>query len=94
MVGFIAGDHHDAQGIGWIITVGVMPDFRRHGIGATLIQACEERLSTKNIRLSVRASNEEAIRLYQKLGYRWFGTWSRYYSDGEDAVVMEKSIEK
>jgi ribosomal protein S18 acetylase RimI-like enzyme len=93
MVGFIAGDRRDAQGIAWIVTVGVLPDYRHKGIGEALIRACEERLGKVIIRLSVRASNEEAVRLYRRLGYRWFGTWTRYYSDGEDAVVMEKSIE-
>lgn len=92
MIGFIAGDRRDSQGIAWIITVGVLPNFRRKGIGEALIYACEAQLGNVPVRLSVRASNENAIRLYRKLGYRWFGTWSRYYVDGEDAVVMEKPL--
>jgi len=90
MVGFIASDVRGAENISWIATVGVLPEFRRQGIGRRLIEACEERLPTAAIRLCVRASNQEAISLYHKLGYRPIGTWQRYYQDGEDALVMEK----
>jgi len=31
-----------------------------------------------------------AIRLYEKFGYSKVGEWSRYYQDGEAALVMEK----
>lgn len=90
MVGFIAGDHRSGQDAAWIVTVGVLTQFRRRGIGKALIQACEQRLSGKNIRLSVRASNHEAIHLYECLGYEQVGIWPAYYIGGEDAVVMEK----
>jgi ribosomal protein S18 acetylase RimI-like enzyme len=36
-------------------------------------------------------SNLPAIRLYEQLGYRRYGTWPRYYSDGEDALILEKT---
>jgi ribosomal-protein-alanine N-acetyltransferase len=90
MVGFIAGDIRGAENISWIATVGVLPEYRRQGIGKRLMQACEEQLTTRAIRLCVRLANEEAITLYQKLGYRAISTWQRYYQDGEDALVMEK----
>jgi [ribosomal protein S18]-alanine N-acetyltransferase len=44
------------------------------------------------VRLSVRVSNESAIRLYLKLGYNKFGYWPSYYQDGEDALVMQKPL--
>ena len=44
MIGFIAGDRRDSQGIAWIVTVGVLPDYRCKGIGETLINACEAQL--------------------------------------------------
>ncbi len=92
MVGFIAGDHQGAKGIAWIVTVGVLPAYRRRGIGKALIAACEEQLATGVVRLSVRASNAEAIRLYRSLGYLEYERWVDYYQDGEDAVVMEKLV--
>jgi ribosomal protein S18 acetylase RimI-like enzyme len=90
MAGFIGGDTHQSDGVGWITTVGVLPDFRRRGIARSLLLACEEALATSAIHLSVRRSNLDAQRLYVDLGYKYFDVWKRYYADGEDALIMEK----
>jgi ribosomal protein S18 acetylase RimI-like enzyme len=90
MAGFIAGDWRRSDGIAWISTVGVLPEYRRQGLGRALIEACEQRLVGLTIRLSVRSSNQQAIRLYESLGYHHLGAWPEYYQGGEDALVMEK----
>jgi ribosomal-protein-alanine N-acetyltransferase len=90
MIGFVAGDPHPAEGFSWIATIGVAPAYRRRGIGRDLLHACEARLKTARIKLSVRASNEGAIHLYEQEGYQRIDTWQGYYNDGEAAVVMEK----
>ncbi len=90
MVGFIAGDWRRSDHVAWISTVGVLPEYRGQGIGRALIAACELRLGGRLIRLSVRSSNQQAIRLYENLGYHHLGTWPEYYQGGEDALVMEK----
>ena len=90
MIGFTAGDPRTAEGFSWIATIGVAPQFRRRGIGRDLLRACEAQLKTPRLRLSVRASNEAAIRLYEEQAYRQVDMWSNYYKDGEAAVVMEK----
>jgi ribosomal protein S18 acetylase RimI-like enzyme len=91
MVGFIAGDVRRLEGVVWVATLAVLPEYRHRGIGAALLQACEESLTVNRIRLCVRLSNEEAIRLYERAGYLKVGQWSRYYQDGESALVMEKA---
>jgi ribosomal protein S18 acetylase RimI-like enzyme len=91
-VGFIAGDLRPAEKLAWIATIGVLPDYRRRGIGTTLLQACEEGTHLPRVRLNVRVSNDEAIRLYKGLGYVQVGMWPRYYQDGEDALILEKKI--
>lgn len=90
MIGFIAGDDHLKDGLAWIATLGVLPDFRRQGIGQALLEACEQRLQSRRIRLNVRYSNHAAIRLYERNGYQRIGIWEKYYQDGEHALVMEK----
>ena len=92
MVGFIAADIRRSEGLAWIATIGVLPEYRQQGIGTALLRACENRLVVPRIRLSVRASNGAAIRLYERLSYRRAGVWSRYYADGEDALVLEKYL--
>jgi len=90
MVGFIAGDVRRSEGIAWIATVAVLPEYRGRGIGSALLAACEAQIPLSKIRLCVRPSNEVAIRLYERFGYTKVGEWARYYQDGESALVMEK----
>jgi len=94
MAGFIGGDIHRDEGIGWVTTIGVRPEFRRQGIARALMIACEEALKVPLVRLSVRRSNLAAQRLYSELGFRYSDVWKDYYSDGEDALIMQKDILK
>jgi ribosomal protein S18 acetylase RimI-like enzyme len=90
MVGFIAGDPRRMEGMAWIATLGVLPEYRRQGIARALLRECEKRLSVSRLRLCVRLDNESAIRLYEQEGYARVDTWVKYYNDGGDALVMEK----
>jgi ribosomal protein S18 acetylase RimI-like enzyme len=92
MVGFIAGDVRRMEGVAWIATVAVLPEYRGKGIGSALLKACEDKITVDRVRLCVRMSNEVAISLYEKLGYVRAGEWARYYQDGESALVMEKKL--
>ena len=93
MVGFIAGDPRRSEGMAWIATLGVLPEYRRRGIARALLLECEKRLNASRLRLCVRIDNTDAIRLYEQEDYRHVGTWTKYYNDGGDALVMEKSRE-
>jgi ribosomal-protein-alanine N-acetyltransferase len=90
MVGFIAGDPHPHENLGWIATLAVLPEYRRKGIAKALLELCEQALNLPRIRLSVRRDNEPAIALYLREGYRMVDTWRHYYHSGEDALVLEK----
>lgn len=92
MVGFIAGDPHTREGVGWIATLGVLPQYRRLGIAAALLSQCEQELHLPSIRLSVRRSNDPALELYRKFGYKMVDVWRNYYHSGEDALVLEKKL--
>lgn len=92
MVGFIAADLHRSENLAWIATVGVLPEYRRQGIGSALLVTVEEQIGVSSIRLSVRVSNRPALNLYDRLGYHRYGTWPHYYADGEDALVLEKNL--
>jgi ribosomal protein S18 acetylase RimI-like enzyme len=76
----------------WIVTLGVAIAYQRQGIGADLLDYCEKRLKSKTVRLTVRASNTSAIRLYEKVGYSFVRQMVRYYNDGEDGLIMEKTL--
>jgi len=92
MIGFIAGDPRPSQQAAWIATLGVDPGYQRRGIGLELLRACEGRVNLPRVKLTVRISNDAAISLYKKAGYRTVDIWNKYYNDSEDGLVMEKIL--
>ncbi|MDK2980976.1 MAG: N-alpha-acetyltransferase 10/11 [Chloroflexota bacterium] len=93
MVGFIAGDPRRSEKTGWILTLGVLPVWRRKGIGYDLLHTCEEQLGLPVIKLTVRRNNQAALSLYEHMGYQQVDIWSRYYRNGEDGLVLQKEIQ-
>jgi len=80
---------------GHIISVAVMPDFRRIGVGHSLVQRILSSLASMQADecyLEVRVSNNAAIELYRRIGFDIARTIPRYYYDGSDAYVMVRSI--
>lgn len=81
---------------GHVVSVAVLPEHRRKGIGEALIKQAMEGMraySAKQCYLEVRVTNEEAISLYKKLGFEIARTIHGYYADGEDAFVMSRDIQ-
>lgn len=83
-------------GEGSITNIAVHPDYRKHGIGAklldSLINLCTD-LDCSLINLEVRTSNYPAQNLYKKYGFIVDGLRKGYYEDNkEDAVLMTKSL--
>ncbi|WP_101720795.1 tRNA (adenosine(37)-N6)-threonylcarbamoyltransferase complex transferase subunit TsaD [Eggerthella timonensis] len=90
LVGYAGGWIVDGQV--QILKVGVDPAMRRRGIARGLLArvAADARdLGALSCSLEVRASNAGAQALYAALGLASLGVRPRYYSDGEDAVIME-----
>ncbi len=82
---------------GHVVSVAVLPKFRRAGLGIKLMNNAMEALKTdyeaKEIILEVRVTNLPAISLYEKLGFEKIRTIKTYYRDGEAAMLMAKKIE-
>ncbi len=92
MVGFAAADVRRSEKTGWIVTIGVLPQYRRLGVASALLDQCERGLTVPQVRLCVRRSNQAAIRLYLQRGYTQVDVWSGYYIGGEDALVLKKML--
>ncbi len=72
----------------------VMSEYRGNGIGTKLMAylvALAIDLRVVNITLEVRMSNEIAINLYKKFGFREVAIRRYYYGD-EDGILMEKQV--
>ena len=74
-----------------INNIAVKKEFRQMGFGKMLMNALIEDAKSQNIKamtLEVRVTNESAIALYKKLGFKEAGIRKNYYSDKEDALIM------
>ncbi|MFZ4738616.1 MAG: ribosomal protein S18-alanine N-acetyltransferase [Bradymonadia bacterium] len=75
-----------------LLNMVVAPQARRRGLGARLVQTMLDQARARRDRvalLEVRAGNVAALRLYGGKGFVSVGRRRGYYSDGEDAVLME-----
>ena len=80
---------------GHIITIDVNPEARRAGLGSLLLRAAEERLlasGSRSVGLETAVDNRSALAFYKRHGYHVVRTWPRYYSNGVDALVLEKEL--
>lgn len=79
-----------------MMNVAVHPDHRRTGIAEALVTALVVALKEKgsvSLTLEVRASNEPAKALYEKLGFTQAGRRPNYYRNPkEDALILRKML--
>jgi len=94
LVGFVSGSPNWSTETDWIVTLGVHPDHQRQGLGLRLLTTCEDHMTQSTLALTVRASNQPAIQLYEAAGYQRAYVETRYYMDGEDGIVMHKTRTK
>ena len=95
VAGFIVAEA-DGRDHGHIITIDVISGARRSGVGSSLLGAAEDRLSAagcRSVELETAVDNVSALSFYKRHGYSVTRTFPRYYSNGVDALVLEKNLE-
>jgi ribosomal protein S18 acetylase RimI-like enzyme len=93
ILGFIVAERR--RQTGHIITIDVIAEARRIGVGSALLDAAEEKLSEDGaaaVELETAVNNEAAIRFYKQRGYFVEKTVRGYYSNHLDALVMSKLL--
>lgn len=78
-----------------LYSIAVDPQWRGRGIASALVQAAENAALEADrlyMRLEVRRDNTASIALFERLGYRRFGTYADYYEDHMEALRMEKRL--
>ena len=76
---------------GHLVSVAVLEEFRNKGIGSALVEESIKGIQNKQcdeFYLEVRCSNNEAVKLYERLGFSIKQRLRAYYRDGEDAYMM------
>lgn len=93
VVGFCISAARDTGG--YIVTIDVLAEHRRSGVGAALLTEVETRMArtgVREVRLETATDNHSAIAFWNKHGYRNLGVWKNYYPGGRDAFAMAKVL--
>ncbi|MEE9600613.1 MAG: GNAT family N-acetyltransferase [Thermoplasmata archaeon] len=80
-----------------VVSIAVLPGQRRRGVGTELMAMAEDIMreqGAKVMKLEVNVNNDTAINFYRHLGYDFDGILKGYYSWGEDAYVMGKTLDQ
>ncbi len=94
MAGFVCVLVSD-DGTGHITTIGVAPEHRRRGLAEQMLAHLDAALAARgifSIVLEVRASNTIAQQVYKNSGFAVVQRLPCYYNNGEDGLMMVKSI--
>ena len=95
IVGYLVCSRYDT--VWHLMNVAVEPPKQRQGIATTLLEHLFEQADRPNEQytLEVRTSNDAAIRLYERFGFRAAGRRRAYYHDNrEDALIMWRTVEE
>jgi ribosomal-protein-alanine N-acetyltransferase len=80
---------------GELTRIAVLSNLRGQGVGRQLLQAAQQECFVRgaaSLFLEVRESNVSALRLYARFGFGEVGRRPRYYSDGEDALILHAHL--
>lgn len=94
IAGFIVAERRARQA-GHIITIDVLAEARRSGLGSRLLSAAESRFRDQGCSwayLETAVDNTSAISFYKRHNYFLVKTVPRYYANGVDAFVLKKGL--
>lgn len=94
LLGFLVGLIRRG-GVGHVITIDVLPEARRLGVGSRLLAEAERRLESARcsiVQLETAVNNTSALAFYKRHGYFVLKTIPRYYPDGLDAFALKKDL--
>ena len=90
IVACVAGDTDGVQAR--VLNLCVDPNFRRRGLGSTLLRSIEGRLDAPYVTLMVEDKNLGAQALYRLHGYLPVSDLRNYYGRNRHGILMQKHI--
>ena len=99
VIGYIAGIvyHAPKSRVAKIYSMAVLPGWRKHGVGSSLLKYFEEnarKKGCKSVTLEVRKTNRPALALYRRFGYEVEKVLPDYYAHGSDGLRMRKVLNR
>jgi len=95
LIGYVLVLFHKGTSLARLYSLAVSPRFQGSGLGQHLLAAAEAMANAHRcvyLRLEVDPRNRRAVGLYERQGYRQFGTVEDYYQDHGDALRYQKRI--
>ncbi len=95
VIGQVVGRGRGRASFGYVVTIDVLAEARRSGLGSLLLGAAENQMRHSGCRkvvLEVAVNNAAALPFYERHGYTVVARHAGYYSDGKDAYEMEKGL--
>ncbi len=93
LVGYLVCSRYDT--VWHVMNVAVDTPLRRQGLATAMMERLFELADrpSEQYTLEVRTSNDAAIKLYERLGFRAAGRRRAYYHDNrEDALIMWRTL--
>lgn len=91
IVGFLLCGYTATLKQAHILSFAIRPDCRGRGFGKKILDYSLEKmriLGYSSIKLEVQVDNENAISLYEELGFKKVSKIRKYYQDNSDAFLM------
>ncbi|MFB6114278.1 MAG: GNAT family N-acetyltransferase [Halodesulfurarchaeum sp.] len=98
VAGYVVSDviEPGTRPVGHVKDLAVKPERQGEGRGRLLLQRSLSVLRSQGIsevHLEVRPSNDRALDLYRRQGFSFEGTKGNYYPDGENALLLSRSLD-
>lgn len=93
VVGHVFGAIEEGGQVGWVLNFAVLPHCRRLGAGRRLVETALQQLTAAGvarIKTTCEPDNDDAQRLYARLGFTPIGTGADYYADGDPRLLFER----
>ena len=80
--------------VGYIQTICIHPEQRGRGLGSKLVAFAEQRILAEfpNVFMCVSSFNQDARRLYERLGYAVVGELNDYIVQGHSEILLRKTV--
>lgn len=95
IAGFIVAEAN-RRGQGHVVTIDVLENKRRHGVGSKLLAEAEDRIKNAgchSVFLESAVDNSSALLFYKRHGYFIEKTIPRYYNGVLDAFLLRKDLQ-